>query len=169
MCVQPELHGMVPMEGGQFGGLQRMAMRWPNRLKQAAAVCNSLTLINRKQVVGDAADKQAFKAVEAQFVVRCCSCCLQQRDCRCAACDPDFVALVWTQSTKATVSNNVSKHQQLKVWIHNCLGYMCYEHSTIVTAMHSRIQCHRSAGSTASSSAQQSAVPLGMVTARNLI
>ena len=94
MCVQPELHGMVPVEGGQFGGLQRMAMRWPNRLKQAAAVCNSLTLINRKQVVGDAADKQAFKAVEAQFVVRCCSCCLQQRDCRCAACDPDAVARV---------------------------------------------------------------------------
>ena len=89
MCVQPELHGMVPVEGGQFGGLQRMAMRWPNRLKQAAAVCNSLTLINRNQVVGDAADKQAFKAVEAQFMVRCCSCCLQQRDCRCAACDPD--------------------------------------------------------------------------------
>ena len=67
--MQPELHGMLPVEEGQFLGLQCMAMRWPNRLKQAAAVCNSLTLINRSQVVGDAADKQAFTAVEARFVV----------------------------------------------------------------------------------------------------
>jgi hypothetical protein len=67
--VQPELHGMLPVEEGQFLGMQCMAMRWPNRLKQAAAVCNSLTLINKSQVVGDAADKQAFKAVEARFVV----------------------------------------------------------------------------------------------------
>ncbi|DBA92220.1 TPA: hypothetical protein ACH3X1_015928 [Trebouxia sp. C0004] len=66
----PELHGMLPVEEGQFLGMQCMAMRWPNRLKQAAAVCNSLTLINKSQVVGDAADKQAFKAVEARFVER---------------------------------------------------------------------------------------------------
>jgi len=46
-----------------------MAMRWPNRLKQALAVCNSLTLIGRNQLVGDDADKQAFKAVEARFLV----------------------------------------------------------------------------------------------------
>ena len=110
VCVQPELHGMVPVEGGQFGGLQRMATRWPNRLKQAAAVCNSLTLINRKQVVGDAADKQAFKAVEAQFVVRCCSCRLQQRDCRCAAaCDPDSVARVLDSDYQ---SNSERQHEQ---------------------------------------------------------
>lgn len=60
---------MLPVEEGQFLGMQCMAMRWPNRLKQAAAVCNSLTLINKSQVVGDVADKQAFKAVEARFVV----------------------------------------------------------------------------------------------------
>ena len=46
-----------------------MAMRWPNRLKQALAVCNSLTLIGRNQLVGDDADKQAFKPVEARFLV----------------------------------------------------------------------------------------------------
>ena len=46
-----------------------MAMHWPNRLKQALAVCNSLTLIGRNQLVGDDADKQAFKAVEARFLV----------------------------------------------------------------------------------------------------
>lgn len=74
--VQPELHGMLSVEEGQFSGLQCMAMRWPNRLKQAAAVCNSLTLINKSQVVGDAADKQAFKAVEACFVVSDTGFCL---------------------------------------------------------------------------------------------
>ena len=67
---------MLPVEEGQFLGMQCMAMRWPNRLKQAAAVCNSLTLINKSQVVGDAADKQAFKAVEARFVVSHIGMCL---------------------------------------------------------------------------------------------
>jgi hypothetical protein len=59
----------VPVEQGSFTGLQSMAMRWPNRLKQALAVCNSLTLIGKNQLVGDDADKQAFKAVEARFLV----------------------------------------------------------------------------------------------------
>ena len=68
--VQPELHGMVPVEDGELGGLHQMAMHWPLRLKQAVAVCNSLTLIGKSQVVGDLADKQAFKAIEACFLVR---------------------------------------------------------------------------------------------------
>ena len=67
--MQAELHGLVPVEQGSFTGLQSIAMRWPNRLKQALAVCNSLTLIGRNQLVGDDADKQAFKAVEARFLV----------------------------------------------------------------------------------------------------
>ena len=61
---------MVPVDGsGKLAGLQRLSVRWPPRLKQAAAVCNSLNLIGRNQVVGDLADKQAFKAVEARFQV----------------------------------------------------------------------------------------------------
>ena len=60
---------MVPVEGGSFSGLQQMAVRWPARLKQAAALCHSLNLIAKRQVVGDLADKQAFKAVEARFQV----------------------------------------------------------------------------------------------------
>lgn len=68
--MQPELHGMVPVEDGELGGLHQMAMHWPLRLKQAVAVCNSLTLIGKSQVVGDLADKQAFKAIEACFLVR---------------------------------------------------------------------------------------------------
>lgn len=67
--MQPELHGLVPVEQGSYTGLHSMAMGWPDRLKQALAVCNSLTLIGRNQLVGDDADKQAFKAVEARFLV----------------------------------------------------------------------------------------------------
>lgn len=60
---------MLPVEHGRFAPLQQMAMRWPPRLKLAVAVCNSLTRISKNQVVGDIADKQAFNAVEARFVV----------------------------------------------------------------------------------------------------
>ena len=67
--LQPELHGMLPVEGGAFTGLQQTATRWPEQLKTAVAVCNSLTLVNKTQVVGDLADKQAFTAVEARFLV----------------------------------------------------------------------------------------------------
>ncbi|KAL0037175.1 hypothetical protein WJX79_003951 [Trebouxia sp. C0005] len=66
----PELHGMLPVEGAQFTGLQQSAARWPEALKQAAALCTSLMLVRKTQVVGDVADKQAFKAVEARFVGR---------------------------------------------------------------------------------------------------
>lgn len=69
LWLQPELHGMVPVEGGHFTGLQQSATHWPDNLKQAAALCTSLTLVSKNQVAGDLADKQAFKAVEAQFLV----------------------------------------------------------------------------------------------------
>lgn len=60
---------MLPVEGAKFGGLQQLAVRWPEALKQAAALTTSLMLVRKSQVVGDVADKQAFKAVEARFVV----------------------------------------------------------------------------------------------------
>ena len=60
---------MVPIEKGRFTGLQQSAVCWPDRLRQAAALCNSLTVIRKGYVVGDVADKQAFKAVEAHFLV----------------------------------------------------------------------------------------------------
>lgn len=60
---------MLPVEEGKFTGLQQSAVRWPDTLKQAAALCTSLTLVNKRQVVGDLADQQAFKSVEARFVV----------------------------------------------------------------------------------------------------
>lgn len=65
---------MLPVEGANFKGLQQLAVRWPETLKQATALCTSLMLVKKNQVVGDVADKQAFKAVEARFVVSaCCS------------------------------------------------------------------------------------------------
>ena len=67
---------MLPVEGAKFTGLQKLAARWPEALKQAAALCTSLMLVRKKQVVGDVADKQTFKAVEARFVVT--PCCLER-------------------------------------------------------------------------------------------
>ena len=63
---------MVPVVGGCFTGLQQSSTHWPDNLKQAAALCTSLTLVSKNQLAGDLADKQAFKAVEAQFLVICC-------------------------------------------------------------------------------------------------
>lgn len=70
VCLQPELHGMIPCQDGQFTTLQQAASRWPNSLKQCAAVCNSLNRISAQQVVGDHADFTAFKACEARFLVQ---------------------------------------------------------------------------------------------------
>ena len=61
---------MLPVEEGEFTTLQRSAFRWPDRLKQAAAVCNALSLVSRKQAVGDVCEREVFKAVEAQLLVR---------------------------------------------------------------------------------------------------
>lgn len=69
-CVQPELQGMLPVLDGKFAALQRSAVQWPNSLKQCAATCNSLNLVNKQNVVGDVADFAAFKACEARFLVR---------------------------------------------------------------------------------------------------
>lgn len=70
-CVlQPELHGMIPVDNGMLTTAQRTAVLWPARVKQAVAVCNSLNLIAKNKVVGDLADQQGFRSVEAQFLVR---------------------------------------------------------------------------------------------------
>ena len=67
--MQPELHGMLPVINGELTELQRSAVWWPESLKQCAAVCNSLNLVHKYAVVGDAADFAAFKACEATFLV----------------------------------------------------------------------------------------------------
>ena len=67
--MQPRLHGMLPIADGKIAELERSAVGWPNNLKKCAAVCNSLNVVNKVTLVGDAADFAAFKACEATFVV----------------------------------------------------------------------------------------------------
>ncbi|KAL0045606.1 hypothetical protein WJX82_011184 [Trebouxia sp. C0006] len=67
---EPDFHGMVPVIYQAFAPLQKGAVIWPNRLRQAAAVCNSLTYLDRGITVGDAAQKTLLKVVEAHFLGR---------------------------------------------------------------------------------------------------
>ena len=57
------------MVEGEFTPLQKNAVWWSMRLRQAAAVCNSLTFVRKNRVVGDDAELKMCKAVEAHFVV----------------------------------------------------------------------------------------------------
>ena len=59
----------MPIREGAFEDLQQDPVHWSDTLKRCAAVCNSLNLISRQQVVGDVADFTAFKACEARFLV----------------------------------------------------------------------------------------------------
>lgn len=68
--VQVELHGIMPVSDGQFEGLQQNGVRWSNRLRQAAAVCHSLTMVNKTVLAGEPMERSMFKLVEAQFLVR---------------------------------------------------------------------------------------------------
>ncbi|DBA98830.1 TPA: hypothetical protein ACH3X1_014592 [Trebouxia sp. C0004] len=63
------LHGVLPVHKGQFESLQQNALRWNNRLRQALAVCNGLSWIN-KTLVGVDMERSMFKAVEARFLDR---------------------------------------------------------------------------------------------------
>lgn len=68
--MQPKMHGMLPLVDGKFAALQQSAVQWPNSVKQSAAICNSLNLVNKLKMVGDVADYEAFSACEARFLVR---------------------------------------------------------------------------------------------------
>ena len=70
VCVQAELHGVLPVQSSEFQALQQSALRWPNRLTQAVAVCNSLNMVGKHTVAGVDMERALFKAVEARFMVR---------------------------------------------------------------------------------------------------
>jgi hypothetical protein len=70
VCLQVRLHGVLPVNDGSFQPLQQCAAYWNDRLKQAAAVCNSLTWVSKRSMVGDDLERKLFDMVEAQFVVR---------------------------------------------------------------------------------------------------
>ena len=69
VLMQTELAGVLPVHKGEFQAIQQSALRWSNRLKQAVAVCNSLTMVNKNTVVGADMERSMFKAVEARFLV----------------------------------------------------------------------------------------------------
>lgn len=68
--MQAELHGILPASDGQFEGLQQNALRWSSRLRQAAAVCHSLTMVSKTLLAGEPMERSMFKLVEAHFLVR---------------------------------------------------------------------------------------------------
>ena len=69
-CLQVRLHGVLPVKNGSFQPLQQCAAYWNDRLKQAAAVCNGLTWVSKRSVVGNNLEIKLFAMVEARFVVR---------------------------------------------------------------------------------------------------
>ena len=68
--LQAELHGVLPVSNSCFEPLQQTAVSWSNTMKQAAAVCNSLSMVNKLRVVGADVERSLFKAVEGRFRVR---------------------------------------------------------------------------------------------------
>ena len=69
LVLQTELAGVLPVQNGEFQPIQQSALRWSNRLKQAVAVCNSLTMVDKRTVAGVTMEHSMFKAVEARFLV----------------------------------------------------------------------------------------------------
>ena len=61
---------MLPVSNGAFEPLQRSPLNWSNRLRQASAVCNGLTMINKSTIAGDTLERSLFRAVEASFLVQ---------------------------------------------------------------------------------------------------
>ena len=70
--LQANLHGVLPVYHGSFASLQQNALRWSNRLKQACAVCHSLSMVGKGSVAGLDVERALFKAVEARFLVSLC-------------------------------------------------------------------------------------------------
>ena len=69
MVLQEGFFGMLPVSKAKFGTLQKFGMGWSRNLKYAGATCNGLVMKGKNSVIGDALEKQLFRAVEAQYVV----------------------------------------------------------------------------------------------------
>ena len=67
--LQAALHGILPVQNHRFGHMLTSSAQWSSKLRQAVAVCNGLTFINRTTVVGLDMERKLFKAVEAHFLV----------------------------------------------------------------------------------------------------
>lgn len=75
-AMQATMHGVLPVVAGKFSSLQSNAGTWSNKLTQAAAACNGLTMINKSTVAGDDLESGLFKTVEARFLVNVLLCML---------------------------------------------------------------------------------------------
>ena len=67
--LQARLHGVVPVQKAAFIPMQQSAVAWSNRLKQAFAVCHTLSSVSKSVVAGADTERFLFKAVEARFLV----------------------------------------------------------------------------------------------------
>ena len=79
LVMQEGFFGMLPVSKAKFGSLQKFGMGWSRKLKFAGATCNGLVMKGKTSVVGDALEKQLFRAVEAQYVVSLIASCQYQR------------------------------------------------------------------------------------------
>ena len=61
---------MVPVHKAAFVPMQQSAVAWSNRLKQAFAVCHTLSSVSKSVVAGADMERFLFKLVEARFLVR---------------------------------------------------------------------------------------------------
>lgn len=79
-ATQANLHGVLPVERGDFMLLQKSALQWNNQLRQACAVCHSLNMVGKSLAAGADLERALFKAVEARFLV--CHRCITTSFCR---------------------------------------------------------------------------------------
>lgn len=75
LVMQEGFFGMLPVSKAKFGTLQKFGMGWSRNLKFAGATCNGLVMKGKTSVIGDALEKQLFRAVEAQYVVSLIASC----------------------------------------------------------------------------------------------
>ena len=54
---------------GEITGPRREAISWDNDVRKALALCNDLVPLHRSMLAGPQDEKQAFKSVEASYVV----------------------------------------------------------------------------------------------------
>ena len=89
---------MLPITKAEFGSLQKFGMGWSRNLKFAGAACNGLIMQGKNSLIGDALEKQLFRAVEAQYVV-----CLAACDAHCKlsmTCRHQSIVLAQTQQVQ---------------------------------------------------------------------
>ena len=63
--------GVVEWESGQLSALRSEPVTWSNDIRKLLALCNDLTPLSRRKVIGPEDEVKMFKKIEAAFVVQC--------------------------------------------------------------------------------------------------